>query len=98
MSDTGQRPDDRAINRRERIEEECEERAREKADTFNTVDSLTTLLGNLMSDEEDDMNVRLGRFFQWPNDATAHSLVFAIQRCAFRIALSAERRKEGLPE
>lgn len=100
MSDDGSRPDDRAFNRRERLEEECEERARERVDESIKIGwstaALIALLEDLAGEDARDVDQRVERLLAAPNEATANSFVFAMRRCAFRRALIAERKSAGL--
>lgn len=81
---------------RERIESECEERAREEGGAIPDVGALIDLLGDLETEEVTDINLRVSRLFERPNEATANSLIFGLKRCAYRRALAVERRSAGL--
>ena len=99
MSDTGQRPDDRAFNRRERLADECEERARRRAQEIVTDEAeLGALIVDLEETEQENMAMVLWRLLDGTNFASrAHQDLYELfKRIAYRRALAAERRKEGL--
>ena len=101
MSDDGSRPDDRAHNRRERLEDECEERAREAArETAINHELLAGVLSELNEDDQRRLAMRLaslchGQLSRLRSDYApdVHALLLHF---AYRRALAAERRKEGL--
>ena len=101
MSDDGSRPDDRALNRRERLEDECEERAREEAqETVTNHERFAVLLRELDEDDLSRLAMRLTSLCHSqlsrlrPDYAPeVHALLMHL---AYQRALAAERRKAGL--
>lgn len=95
MSDDGSRPDDRAINRRERLEDECEERATESVDALMADQAAIAALINELNEDE---QIRVADQF-WriaAGKAAGDSVLMTLRHLAYRRALAAERRKEGL--
>ena len=98
MSDDGSRPDDRAHNRRERLNDEIEKQAREASFSILDASALGDLLTDLSPAEAAKTNVLLTGLIGEPTSLAANKLVHHLQQLAYRRAMAAERRKEGLPE
>ncbi len=87
--------DDRALNRRERLEHECEERALETTDTvMNDKALLRTLIEELSEEEQDRVATQF--WLVATGKAAGDSVLMTLRHLAYRRALAAERRKEGL--